>query len=111
MRLHKPPLPDTCAIHSRAPIGPHPALSVEYPPLTGTWLHRESEIFMSDNMPPQVPSRRRFIGVAAATLAAGSLSRLAFAETDQAITQVTESTGSGKTAIRSLRVHAPESQL
>jgi hypothetical protein len=66
---------------------------------------------MSDNTPPQVTSRRRFIGVAAATLAAGSLSQLAFAETDHAITHVTEPAGSDKTAIRSLRVHVPESQL
>src|SRR5260370_21607220 len=66
---------------------------------------------MLDNIPPQSPSRRRFGSVAAATVAAGSLSRLAFAETNQAITDVAQSTGGDKTAIRPLRVHAPESQL
>ncbi len=68
---------------------------------------------MSDNIHPQSPSRRRFVGVAAATVAAGSLSRLAFAETEtnQAITEVAQSTGGDKTAIRPLRVHVPESQL
>jgi pimeloyl-ACP methyl ester carboxylesterase len=39
------------------------------------------------------------------------LSRLAFADTNQAITQVAQSTGSDKTALRPLRVHVPESQL
>jgi pimeloyl-ACP methyl ester carboxylesterase len=66
---------------------------------------------MADDIPPQTPSRRRFIGVAAAAAIAGSLSRLAFAETNQAITEVTKSSGGDKTAIRRLRVHAPESQL
>jgi hypothetical protein len=58
-----------------------------------------------------VPSRRRFIGVAAATIAAGSLSQLAFAEANQAITEVVPATGGDKTAIRPLRVHVLESQL
>ena len=68
---------------------------------------------MSDNIHPQSPSRRRFVGVAAATVAAGSLSRLAFAETEtnQAITEVVPATGGDKTAIRPRRVHVPESQL
>ncbi|WP_168793495.1 epoxide hydrolase family protein [Paraburkholderia aromaticivorans] len=66
---------------------------------------------MADNILPQTPSRRRFIGVAAAAVVAGSLSRLAFAETNQTITEVTKSSGGDKTAIRPLRVHAPESQL
>ena len=66
---------------------------------------------MPDEIIPHIPSRRRFIGVAAATIAAGTLSQLAFAETNQAIAEVTQSTGSDKTAIRPLRVHAPESQL
>ncbi|PRX26501.1 pimeloyl-ACP methyl ester carboxylesterase [Paraburkholderia sp. BL18I3N2] len=66
---------------------------------------------MVDNILPQTPSRRRFIGVAAAAAVAGSLSRLAFAETNQTITEVTKSSGGDKTAIRPLRVHAPESQL
>jgi pimeloyl-ACP methyl ester carboxylesterase len=66
---------------------------------------------MADDILPQTPSRRRFIGVAAAAAIAGSLSRLAFADTNQAITEVTKSSGGDKTAIRRLRVHAPESQL
>ncbi|MGF6778069.1 epoxide hydrolase family protein [Paraburkholderia sp. GAS334] len=66
---------------------------------------------MSDDILPQTPSRRRFIGVAAAAAVAGSLSRLAFAETNQAIAEVAQSSGGDKTAIRPLRVHAPESQL
>jgi pimeloyl-ACP methyl ester carboxylesterase len=66
---------------------------------------------MSDNNSPQVPSRRRFIGVAAAAVAAGSLSQLAFAETNQAITEVSPPAGGDKTAIRPLRVHVPESQV
>lgn len=66
---------------------------------------------MSDDIHPPIPSRRRFIGVAAATIAAGTLSQLAFAEANQAVAEVAQSTGSDKTAIRPLRVHAPESQL
>ncbi|SAL56313.1 epoxide hydrolase [Caballeronia choica] len=66
---------------------------------------------MSDVIPSQTPSRRRFVGAAVATLAATSLSRLAFAETNQAITEVAQPTGSGKNAIRPLRLHVPESQL
>ena len=66
---------------------------------------------MSDVIPSQTPSRRRFVGAAVATLAATSLSRLAFAETNQAITEVAQPTGSDKNAIRPLRLHVPESQL
>ena len=66
---------------------------------------------MSDNLPPHSPSRRRFVSVAAAAVAAGSLSQLAFAETNQAITEVAPATGGERTAIRRLRVHVPESQL
>ncbi|REE19418.1 pimeloyl-ACP methyl ester carboxylesterase [Paraburkholderia sp. BL27I4N3] len=66
---------------------------------------------MADTILPQTPSRRRFIGVAAAAAVAGSLSRLAFAQTSQPITEVTKSSGGDKAAIRPLRVHAPESQL
>jgi pimeloyl-ACP methyl ester carboxylesterase len=66
---------------------------------------------MPDDILPQAPSRRRFIGVAAATVAASALSQLAFAETNHAIADVAQSTGGDKTAIRPLRVHAPESQL
>ena len=66
---------------------------------------------MPDDILPQTPSRRRFIGVAAAAVVAGSLSRLAFAETNQSIAEVAQSSSGDKTAIRRLRVHAPESQL
>jgi hypothetical protein len=66
---------------------------------------------MSDNTFPQSPARRRFVGVAAAAVAAGSLSQLAFAQTNQAITDAASSTGADKTAIRPLRIHVPESQL
>ncbi|RFU48849.1 epoxide hydrolase family protein [Paraburkholderia sp. DHOC27] len=66
---------------------------------------------MSDDTPIQTPSRRRFIAVAAATAAAASLSRLAFADTNPAITAVTQAASGDKTAIRPLRVHVPEAQL
>ncbi|MFM0289126.1 epoxide hydrolase family protein [Paraburkholderia megapolitana] len=66
---------------------------------------------MSDNTSPQSPSRRRFVNVAAATVAAGSLSQLAFAETNSSITQITQPANGDTTAIRPLRVHVPESQL
>ncbi|WP_028208245.1 epoxide hydrolase family protein [Paraburkholderia nodosa] len=66
---------------------------------------------MPNKISAQTPSRRRFIGVAAATVAAASLGRLAFAETNQSITQVAQSAGGDKAAIRPLRVHVPESQL
>jgi pimeloyl-ACP methyl ester carboxylesterase len=67
--------------------------------------------FMSDNNTPLSPARRRFVGVAAATLAAGSLSQLAFAETNQSITEAAPAAGGDATAIRKLRVHVPEAQL
>jgi pimeloyl-ACP methyl ester carboxylesterase len=54
-------------------------------------------------------SRRRFIGMAAAAVAAGSLSRFAFADTS--ITDIAHPKGGDKTAIRALRVHVPEAQL
>ena len=66
---------------------------------------------MQNDILPQTSSRRRFLGVAAAAAVAGALSQLAFAETNQAITEVAQSTGGDKTAIRPLHVHAPESQL
>jgi pimeloyl-ACP methyl ester carboxylesterase len=59
---------------------------------------------------PSLP-RRRFFGAVAATVAAGSLSRLAFAETHQAITTVTPTVNGEKTSVRPLHVHVPESQL
>ena len=66
---------------------------------------------MPDHIPPESPSRRRFVSVAAASVAAGSLSQFAFADANQAITEVAQSAGGDKTAIRRLRVHVPESQL
>jgi pimeloyl-ACP methyl ester carboxylesterase len=66
---------------------------------------------MPEDILPEVPSRRRFISVAAAAAAAGALSRLAFADTNQSITEITRSSGGDKTSIRTLRVHAPEAQL
>ncbi|MBN3766616.1 epoxide hydrolase [Burkholderia sp. Ac-20365] len=63
----------------------------------------------NDNL-PSVPSRRHFIDVAAAAVAASSLSSFAFAQSNQAITEITPA-GGDKTAIRKLRVHVPESQL
>ncbi|BFG79526.1 epoxide hydrolase [Paraburkholderia terrae] len=66
---------------------------------------------MQNDILPQAPSRRRFIGVAAAAIAAGSLSRFAFAQSTQAVTEITPAAGGDKTAIRKLRVHVPESQL
>jgi pimeloyl-ACP methyl ester carboxylesterase len=66
---------------------------------------------MPNDISPRIPSRRRFIGVAAATVAAASLSQLAFAEANQAITEDAKSAGGDKTSIRPLRVHAPKSQL
>ena len=66
---------------------------------------------MPEDILPQIPSRRRFISVAAAAAVAGSLSQLAFADTNQSITEITQSSGGDKTAIRTLHVHAPEAQL
>jgi pimeloyl-ACP methyl ester carboxylesterase len=66
---------------------------------------------MSDDLFPSSPSRRRFVGVAAAAVAAGSLSQLAFADTQQGITEAIGSPGGDKTAIRRLRIHVPEAQL
>src|SRR5471032_893901 len=80
-------------------------------PLVGNLASSTTGDFMVDNVLPPSPSRRRFVSVAAASVAAGSLSQLAFAETDQTITDVAESTSGDKTAIRPLRVHVPESQL
>ncbi|MDR6495184.1 pimeloyl-ACP methyl ester carboxylesterase [Paraburkholderia terricola] len=59
----------------------------------------------------QTPSRRRFIGAVAAAAVAGSLSRLAFAETGLTLTKAAKSSGGDRNAIRPVRVHAPESQL
>jgi pimeloyl-ACP methyl ester carboxylesterase len=66
---------------------------------------------MPNDTLPQTPSRRRFIGVAAATVAASALSQLAFAETNQAVTDIAQSPSGDPASIRPLRIHAPESQL
>jgi pimeloyl-ACP methyl ester carboxylesterase len=66
---------------------------------------------MPNDVALQPLTRRRFVGVAAATVATASLSRLAFAETNRAIAEVAQATGGDKTAIRPLHVHVPESQL
>ena len=70
---------------------------------------------MSKNIPIDTPSRRRFISVAAATVAAGALSRLAFADTTTSTATstsgITQVKAGDKTAIRPLRVHASEAQL
>ena len=66
---------------------------------------------MSDKILPPSLSRRRFVSVAAAAVAAGSFSRLAFADTNQAITDAAQAGSGDKSAIRPLRIHAPESQL
>jgi pimeloyl-ACP methyl ester carboxylesterase len=66
---------------------------------------------MSDDILPRIPSRRRFISVAAAAAVAGSLSQLAFAETSQGVTDIAQASGGDKTAIRPLKVHAPEARL
>jgi pimeloyl-ACP methyl ester carboxylesterase len=65
---------------------------------------------MPTDILPATPSRRRFMGVAAAAVAAGALSQLAFAETGQSITDVAPLTGDTN-AIRPLHVKVPESQL
>ncbi|WP_250490880.1 epoxide hydrolase family protein [Caballeronia sp. INML2] len=64
---------------------------------------------MSNDMLYGTASRRRFIGMAAAAVAAGSLSRFAFADTF--VTDIAQPKGGDKTAIRALRVHVPEAQL
>ena len=67
---------------------------------------------MSDDTSITTPSRRRFIGVAAATLAAGAFTRLAFAdETVPATSGIAQVKAGDKTAIRPLRVHASDAQL
>lgn len=65
---------------------------------------------MENSTSSKSPSRRRFIGTAAAAVAAGSLSQFTFAEDNKAIAEATQS-ASGDRSIRSLRIHAPESQL
>ncbi|AQH03375.1 multidrug MFS transporter [Burkholderia sp. KK1] len=60
----------------------------------------------------ETPSRRRFIGVAAATVAAGAFTRLAFAdEPIQSTAGIVQVKSGDKTAIRPLRVHASDAQI
>jgi len=66
---------------------------------------------MSNDISLETPSRRHFIGIAAATLAAGALSRLAFAEPASGNAEIVQVKGGDKTAIRPLRVHVPDAQL
>ncbi|MDQ7981571.1 epoxide hydrolase [Paraburkholderia sp. SARCC-3016] len=66
---------------------------------------------MSNDTFLSVTSRRRFLGAAAAAVAAGTLSTLALADTNRAVTEVAQAEGGDKTALRRLRVHAPEAQL
>jgi pimeloyl-ACP methyl ester carboxylesterase len=66
---------------------------------------------MSDQKPLLSLPRRRFVGAAAVTVAATSLSQLAFAEVKQSITDAAPAPDGDRTAIRPLRVHVPEAQL
>lgn len=63
------------------------------------------------NDTPQSSSRWHFVGLAAAALAAGSLSRLAFADTSTVIGKITEPANGDKSALRPFRVHIPDSRL
>ncbi|CAD6552783.1 hypothetical protein LMG28727_05420 [Paraburkholderia kirstenboschensis] len=64
---------------------------------------------MSDDILPELSSRRKFISAAAAVAAAGSAPRFSFADT--AITSTSQPDGGDKTALRPLRVHASDAQL
>jgi pimeloyl-ACP methyl ester carboxylesterase len=66
---------------------------------------------MSDNIDLQHLTRRRFVGMAAATIATASFSRIALAEANQTISEIAQATSGDRTAIRPLHVHVPESQL
>ncbi|HEX7907980.1 MAG TPA: epoxide hydrolase [Paraburkholderia sp.] len=66
---------------------------------------------MSEQNVPLSLSRRRFVGAAAATVAASSLSQLAFAKVEQSITDLAPAPGGDKSAIRPFRVHVPEAEL
>lgn len=60
----------------------------------------------------ETPSRRRFIGVAAATVAAGAFTRLAFAdEPIHSTAGIVQVKSGDNTAIRPLRVHASDAQI
>jgi pimeloyl-ACP methyl ester carboxylesterase len=66
---------------------------------------------MSDTLSLPALSRRRFVSVAAATVAASSLSQLAFADTNRSLVDVEPAKDGDNTAIRRLRIHVPEAQL
>ncbi|RKR36235.1 epoxide hydrolase family protein [Paraburkholderia sp. BL17N1] len=68
---------------------------------------------MSNDILPQAPSRRRFIGVAAAAVATVSLSEFALADTTQStsVTEIAPATSGDATAVRKLHVRVPEAQL
>jgi pimeloyl-ACP methyl ester carboxylesterase len=66
---------------------------------------------MPDDIPLPSPSRRRFVVVVAATIAAGTMSELAGAETSQSIISVGKPASADDTAIRPLHIHVPQAQL
>jgi pimeloyl-ACP methyl ester carboxylesterase len=66
---------------------------------------------MPDLKSPHLASRRRFVGVTAATIAATSLSRLAFAQSTQNLADITSISSGDSTTLRKLHVHVPEAQL
>jgi pimeloyl-ACP methyl ester carboxylesterase len=66
---------------------------------------------MSNDLPLRTASRRHFIGVAAASIAASALSRVAFADSIQSTADIVQVKSGDKTAIRPLRVHATDAQL
>jgi pimeloyl-ACP methyl ester carboxylesterase len=66
---------------------------------------------MPDLKPPLLASRRRFVGVTAATIAATSLSRLAFAQPTQNLSDITSISSGNSNGLRKLHVHVPDSQL
>ncbi|KAF1064332.1 epoxide hydrolase [Burkholderia gladioli] len=66
---------------------------------------------MSDKPLPPSSSRRLFVGTAAAAIAAGSLSRLAFADTPPTSFNSAPAANGDRGAIRPFRVNVPEAQL
>lgn len=65
---------------------------------------------MSDDLPLQVPSRRRFVGAAAGVIAS-SMSNIAAAAASAAPTQIVQIGTGDASSIRSLHVHVPDAQL
>ncbi|WP_027820265.1 epoxide hydrolase family protein [Paraburkholderia bannensis] len=66
---------------------------------------------MANLKSPPLASRRRFVGATAATIAAASLSRLAFAQSTQNFADITTIGSGGGNALRQLHIHVPDSQL